>query len=95
LEQIHDEGSSDFYKIPNLGKTRASEDFGRVVFHTENVDKLYSYMKQDKIYIPQSTLCLKKNLPMLHGGEKGSLIFANQAAINYRLHSQPLSRADQ
>jgi hypothetical protein len=70
LEQIHDEGSSDFYKIPNLGKTRASEDFGRVIFHTENVDKLYSYMKQDKIYIPQSTLCLKKNLPMLHGGRK-------------------------
>jgi catechol 2,3-dioxygenase-like lactoylglutathione lyase family enzyme len=42
------EGSSDFSKIPNLGKTRANEDFGRIIFHTENVDRLYSYMKQDE-----------------------------------------------
>jgi hypothetical protein len=49
LERIeHDEGSSDFSQKPNLGKTRGSEDFGRVIFHTENVDKLYSYMKQDE-----------------------------------------------
>ena len=48
LERIHDEASSDFYKIPNLGKTIGSEDFGRVIFHTKNVDKLYSYMKQDE-----------------------------------------------
>lgn len=43
-----DEGSSDLYKEPKLGKTRDSEDFGRIIFHTENVDKLYSYMKQDE-----------------------------------------------
>ena len=42
------EASSDFYKKPNLGKTRDSEDFGRIIFHTENVDTLYSYMKQDE-----------------------------------------------
>jgi catechol 2,3-dioxygenase-like lactoylglutathione lyase family enzyme len=49
LERIEDdESSSDFSKKPNLGKTRDSEDFGRVIFHTENVDKLYSYMKQDE-----------------------------------------------
>jgi catechol 2,3-dioxygenase-like lactoylglutathione lyase family enzyme len=50
LEQIEDddEGSSDLSKKPNLRKTRGSEDFGRVIFHTENVDKLYSYMKQDE-----------------------------------------------
>lgn len=24
------------------------EDFGRIVFHTENVDELYSYMKKDE-----------------------------------------------
>ncbi|MDQ3847852.1 MAG: VOC family protein [Thermoproteota archaeon] len=54
LERIEDdEGSFDFYKKPNLGKTRGSEDFGRVIFHTENVDKLYSYMKQDE-YISKS-----------------------------------------
>jgi catechol 2,3-dioxygenase-like lactoylglutathione lyase family enzyme len=50
LERIEDdeEGSSDFSKKSNLGKTRGSDDFGRVIFHTENVDKLYSYMKQDE-----------------------------------------------
>ena len=55
LERIEDddEGSSDFSKKPNLGKTRRIEDFGRVIFHTENVDKLYSYMKHDE-YISKS-----------------------------------------
>ena len=49
LERIEgDEGSFDFSKKPNLRKTRGSEDFGRIIFHTENVDKLYSYMKQDE-----------------------------------------------
>ncbi len=49
LELIeNNEGSSDFSKIPNLGKTRTSEDFGRIIFHTENVDRLYSYMEQDE-----------------------------------------------
>jgi catechol 2,3-dioxygenase-like lactoylglutathione lyase family enzyme len=44
-----DEGSSDdSYKKPNLGKTKGGEDFGRIIFHTENVDKLYSYMKNDE-----------------------------------------------
>ena len=49
LELIEvNEVSSDFSKIPNLGKTKANEDFGRIIFHTENVDRLYSYMKQDE-----------------------------------------------
>lgn len=57
LEWIEDddEGSSDFYKKPNLGKTRDSENFGRIIFHTENVDTLYSYMKQDE-YISKSVV---------------------------------------
>jgi catechol 2,3-dioxygenase-like lactoylglutathione lyase family enzyme len=55
LERIEDddEGSSDFSKKPNLGKTKGSGDFGRIIFHTENVDKLYSYMKHDE-YISKS-----------------------------------------
>jgi catechol 2,3-dioxygenase-like lactoylglutathione lyase family enzyme len=55
LERIEDddEGSSDFSKKPNLGKTKGSRDFGRIIFHTENVDKLYSYMKHDE-YISKS-----------------------------------------
>ena len=28
-------------------KTKGSENFGRIIFHTENVDRLYSYMKHD------------------------------------------------
>jgi len=54
LERIEDnEGSSNFYKKPNLGKMRGSEDFGRVIFHVENVDELYSYMKNNE-YISKS-----------------------------------------
>jgi catechol 2,3-dioxygenase-like lactoylglutathione lyase family enzyme len=54
LERIEDdESSSDFSKKPNLGETTGSGDFGRLIFHTENVDKLYSYMKHDE-YISKS-----------------------------------------
>ncbi len=55
LELIEEEkDSSDFYKKSNLGrKMKASEDFGRIIFHTENVDRLYSYMKHDE-YISKS-----------------------------------------
>jgi catechol 2,3-dioxygenase-like lactoylglutathione lyase family enzyme len=61
LELIEvNEGSSDFSKIPNLGKTRANEDFGRIIFHTKNVDRLYSYMKHDE-YI--SKLIVIENKP--------------------------------
>lgn len=49
LELIEDnEGRPDFSKILSLGKTRDSEDFGRIIFYTENVDRLFSYMKQDE-----------------------------------------------
>ena len=27
---------------------KVGEDFGRIIFHTENVDRLYSYMKHDE-----------------------------------------------
>src|ERR671924_1135757 len=49
LERIEgEEGSFGFSKKPNLGKTRGSEDFGREIFHRENVAKLYSYIKKDE-----------------------------------------------
>ncbi len=50
LEQIQndDQGSFDISKKPNLGKGKVNEDFGRVIFHTENVDRLYSFMKHDE-----------------------------------------------
>ena len=57
LERIEDddEGSSDFSKKPNLGKTKGSGDFGRIIFHTDNVDKLYSFMKYDE-YVSKSII---------------------------------------
>jgi hypothetical protein len=54
LELIEDpDRSYDFYKKSNLEKTKGSEDFGRIIFHVEDVDRLYSYMKHDE-YISKS-----------------------------------------
>ena len=40
----------------NLGeKTKGSENFGRIIFHTDNVDKLYSYMEYDE-YVSKSII---------------------------------------
>ena len=53
-EEEEENDSSDFYKKSNLGgKSKGCEDFGRIIFHTENVDKLYSYMKHDE-YVSKS-----------------------------------------
>ena len=54
-EQEEGEDNSDnFYKKSNFGgKMKVSEDFGRIIFHTENVDRLYSYMKNHE-YISKS-----------------------------------------
>jgi catechol 2,3-dioxygenase-like lactoylglutathione lyase family enzyme len=30
------------------GKTKGIENFGRIIFHSEDVDKLYSYMQHDE-----------------------------------------------
>src|SRR3712207_2650788 len=47
MEKEEEKDSSDFYKKSNLGrKMKGSQDFGRIIFHSENVDKLFSYMKQ-------------------------------------------------
>lgn len=37
------------------GKTKGSENFGRIIFHTDNVDKLYSYMQHDE-YVSKSII---------------------------------------
>lgn len=47
-EEGREDDSSNFYKKSNLEKMKVSEDFGRIIFHTENVDRLYSYMKHDQ-----------------------------------------------
>jgi catechol 2,3-dioxygenase-like lactoylglutathione lyase family enzyme len=56
IEKEEEKDSSDFYRKLNLGrKMKGSEDFGRIIFHSENVDKLYSYLKQDE-YISKSVV---------------------------------------
>jgi catechol 2,3-dioxygenase-like lactoylglutathione lyase family enzyme len=50
------------------GKTKGIENFGRIIFHTDNVDKLYSYMQDDECV--SKSIYLKTNLPMLPGGER-------------------------
>jgi catechol 2,3-dioxygenase-like lactoylglutathione lyase family enzyme len=59
LELINKEQDdrSHSHRKSNLGrgKTGGSEDFGRIIFYTENVDKLYSYMKNDE-YISKSII---------------------------------------
>src|SRR5688500_12163236 len=50
-----DEGGSANYMNPNIGKTRDNENFGRIIFHTDNVDKLYSYMEYDE-YVSKSVM---------------------------------------
>jgi catechol 2,3-dioxygenase-like lactoylglutathione lyase family enzyme len=46
--------NADFNNKFNLErKTKGNKDFGRIIFHTDNVDKLYSYMKHDE-YISKS-----------------------------------------
>jgi catechol 2,3-dioxygenase-like lactoylglutathione lyase family enzyme len=92
LEQMEcDKGSSDFSKIPNLGKARGSEDFGRVIFHTENVDKLYSYMKQDE-YISKSIVF--ENEPT--NAPWGERFFHIRKPNGYKLSfAQPLAQVHQ
>jgi catechol 2,3-dioxygenase-like lactoylglutathione lyase family enzyme len=87
LEVIEvDEGSSDLYKKRNLGKTRNSEDFGRIIFHTENADALYSYMKQDE-YI--SKFVVFENEPT--NAPWGERFFHIREANGYQLSfAQPL-----
>ena len=65
LELIEDEDRDDDYSSSaanfnniesNLGgKTKGGESFGRVIFHTDNVDKLYSYMQHDE-YVSKSII---------------------------------------
>jgi catechol 2,3-dioxygenase-like lactoylglutathione lyase family enzyme len=49
IEEEEGKDSSEFYKKSNVGvKMKVNEDFGRIIFHVENVDRLYSYMKNDE-----------------------------------------------
>ena len=87
IEKVEENDSSDFYKKSNLGRRmKGSEDFGRIIFHTENVDTLYSYMKQDE-YISRSVVF--ENEPT--NAPWGERFFHIREANGYQLSfAQPL-----
>ena len=93
LELIEEEENdgSDFYKKSNIEKVKVNEDFGRVIFHTENVDGLYSHMRQDE-YI--STSIVFENAPT--NAPWGERFFHIREPNGYELSfAQPLSQVDQ
>jgi catechol 2,3-dioxygenase-like lactoylglutathione lyase family enzyme len=90
LELIGYDGSydDDFYNKSNtLGKIKGSEDFGRIIFHAEDVDQLYSYMKNND-YISKSIVF--ENEPM--NAPWGERFFHIREPNGYQLSfAQPLS----
>jgi catechol 2,3-dioxygenase-like lactoylglutathione lyase family enzyme len=72
-------------------KVKVNEDFGRIIFHAENVDGLYSYMKQDE-YISKSIVF--ENEPT--NAPWGERFFHIREPNGYQLSfAQPLSQVDQ
>lgn len=86
LELIDDDRSSDFYNGSTLGKMKETEDFGRIIFHVENVDELYSYMKHNESI---SKLVIFENEPA--NAPWGERFFHIREPNNYQLSfAQPL-----
>jgi hypothetical protein len=56
--------------------------FGRIIFHTVDVDKLYSYLKNNQDL--SNAILLKMSLEMLHG-VKDIFIYLTQTDISYHL----------
>ena len=48
LIQGYDGRPNDSYNKSTLVKMKRTRDFGRIIFHVENVDELYSYMKHNE-----------------------------------------------
>ena len=48
ISQGHDHNEPSTLGKARAAEGRGSEDFGRIIFHTENVVELYSYMKKDE-----------------------------------------------
>jgi catechol 2,3-dioxygenase-like lactoylglutathione lyase family enzyme len=91
IEEEEENDGSDFYKKSNVEKVKVNEDFGRVIFHTENVDGLYSHMRQDE-YISKSIVF--ENAPT--NAPWGERFFHIREPNGYQLSfAQPLSQVDQ
>ena len=91
IEEEEENDGSHFYKKSNVEKAKLNEDFGRIIFHAENVDGLYSYMKQDE-YISKSIVF--ENEPT--NAPWGERFFHIREPNGYQLSfAQPLSQVDQ
>ena len=91
LMREEDNDGSDLYKKSNVEKVKVNEDFGRVIFHAENVDELYSYMKRDE-YISKSIAF--ENEPA--NAPWGERFFHIREPNGYELSfAQPISQEDQ
>ena len=92
IEEEEENDGSDFTKSNvEKVKVKVNEDFGRIIFHAENVDGLYSYMKQDE-YISKSIVF--ENEPT--NAPWGERFFHIREPNGYELSfAQPLSQVDQ
>jgi catechol 2,3-dioxygenase-like lactoylglutathione lyase family enzyme len=92
MEGEEENDGSDF-KRSNAEKlnVKVNEDFGRIIFHVENVDGLYSFMKQDE--------CISKSIVFENeptNAPWGERFFHIREPNGYELSfAQPLSQVDQ
>jgi catechol 2,3-dioxygenase-like lactoylglutathione lyase family enzyme len=55
--QIGREGHAMYLNLEKrAGSPGSARDFGRIIFHVEDVDDLYSYMKNDSVISPLAAL---------------------------------------
>ena len=88
-----EENDGSDFKRSNAEKlnVKVNEDFGRIIFHVENVDELYSFMKQDE--------CISKSIVFENeptNAPWGERFFHIREPNGYELSfAQPLSQVDQ
>jgi catechol 2,3-dioxygenase-like lactoylglutathione lyase family enzyme len=93
IEGEEEENDGSDFKRSNAEKlnVKVNEDFGRIIFHVENVDGLYSFMKQDE--------CISKSIVFENeptNAPWGERFFHIREPNGYELSfAQPLSQVDQ
>jgi catechol 2,3-dioxygenase-like lactoylglutathione lyase family enzyme len=93
IEGEEEENDGSDFKKSNAEKVnvKVNEDFGRIIFHVENVDGLYSFMKQDE--------CISKSIVFENeptNAPWGERFFHIREPNGYELSfAQPLSQVDQ
>lgn len=87
-----EENDGSDFKRSNAEKlnVKVNEDFGRIIFHVENVDELYSFMKQDE--------CISKSIVFENeptNAPWGERFFHIREPNGYELSfAQPLSQVE-